>query len=224
MRILFFILTLGLFSCNSTENKQINIAVPPDPPEDNIISDTTKVTKKNMYDMNHHKQGTWDIKKNGKIKGFETYKNDTLDGPYREWINYPGQIITGQYKMWLQHGLQKHFENDSVLVMITKYNLGEKLWTGFLGNAGYPRPPKDFHIHRDSLLVECPYSNDTLWYRGPFINKKPVGVHKMFYPNGNPRFEYNYKTERIKAFDKEGKFIKEVKDDYSPDPTHQHDR
>jgi antitoxin component YwqK of YwqJK toxin-antitoxin module len=214
MRTLLFILTLGLFSCNSTEKKQVN-AASTDLSKDTIISDTTTVFKKNMYDINHYKQGQWDIKKNGKIKGYETFKNDTLDGPYREWINYPGQIVTGQYKMGLQHGLQKHFENDSQVVMISNFNMGKILWTGFLGNAGYPKPPKGFHIHKDSILVECPYSNDTIWYRGVFINKKPVGIHKMFYPNGKPRFEYNYSNEKIKVFDKNGTFIKEVKDDYS---------
>lgn len=43
---------------------------------------------------------------------------------------------------------------------------------------------------------------------GLFLKKQPVGLHRMYYPNGNIKFEYDYSTGIIGEFDETGKLIK----------------
>lgn len=170
-------------------------------------------TKKNSYDADHLKQGEWDIVINKKIKGYQTFKNDTLHGPSRQWINYPDQIMTQEFHKGIEHGLRKYFEGKS-LTMVVKFDMGKQLWTAFPSvDAQFPKPVKGGSVSLDSAYIECPYSNDTIWYRGLYLKHKPVGIHKMYYPNGKPRFEYNYSTSKIKTFDSTGGLISDKKDD-----------
>jgi antitoxin component YwqK of YwqJK toxin-antitoxin module len=209
----FFIFIFALFSCGDTvENNENNL--PSICPSVNVLVDKNTEIQKNILDSNNQKQGVWDIVKNNKIQGFQTYKNDTLNGPYRKSpTNYPGQIEIGNFLSGLENGPIKYYEKDTQLSSVINFRLGKKLWMGFLGNSSYPKPPKGFLIFVDSIFVECPYSNDTIWYKGLFLNKKPVGIHKMFYENGHLKFEYNYSNKKIKVFDRSGKLMKEVIDD-----------
>jgi len=214
MNSVHLILILFLFvSCdrNNSSNKK-NIA------SHSIKSDRIKhqlainSNNINQRDKNNLKQGTWQVIKNGKIKGFETYKNDTLNGIYSYWLNYPGQYHTGNYSNGKKNGFLKIYE-DSSLTAIVKYNKGTQEYMGFLGDSQYPKPIKGFGMTLDSILVNCPYDNDTIWYSGLFLHKKPVGIHKTYFPNGQLKFEYDYQTLKIKAFDKNGKLIYTKKDD-----------
>ena len=164
------------------------------------------VYQRNYRDTNGWKQGVWDIYKNGVLKGFETYSNDTLDGLAESWINYPGQRIRGSYEHGSKTGCWMHFENDSNLVMVVSYENDNAIWTGFpLADYNYPKPVKGFSIESDSVLIECPHANNVIWYRGLFLKKKPVGLHRMYYPNGNIKFECDYSTGRTKQFDVNGR-------------------
>ena len=174
----------------------------------------TPSTVKNKKDKQGRKQGVWDVKQNGYLKGYETYLNDTLHGKFNHWINYEGQIIKGQYTHGLEDGLWKSYENKTDLVMVVKYKQGKELWMGFpLADTAYSTPMKGFAVYSDSILIECPYDNGKIWYRGLYINKKPVGIHYMYYPNGKLRYEHDYATARIKVYDKNGKFLLEKDDD-----------
>jgi hypothetical protein len=164
------------------------------------------VFQRNYRDSAGWKQGVWDIYENSVLKGFETYSNDTLDGLSECWRNNPGQRIHGSYKDGSKTGCWMHFENDSNLVMVVNYQEGTHLWTGFpLADYNYPKPVKGFSIESDSILIECPHANGMIWYRGLFLKKKPVGLHKMYYPNGNIKFEHDYSTGIIREFDVNGR-------------------
>lgn len=169
----------------------------------------TSSTVKNKKDKQGRKQGVWDFKQNGYIKGYETYLNDTLHGKFNQWINGPEQIATGQYIHGLKDGLWKWYDKTELL-MVVKYELGKELWSGYpLADTAYSTPIKGFGLNSDSILIECPYSNGKIWYRGLYINKKPVGIHYIYYPNGKLRFEHDYATARVKVYDKNGKFLLE---------------
>lgn len=169
-----------------------------------VFSDTLR---KNILDHNNLKQGSWDFVENGVVKGFQTFRNDTLHGPSRYWINYPGQIMEHEFYRGKEHGLRKHIDERG-LFMVVKLEMGKVIWTAFpLADSNYPKPVKGMTVSEDSVYVECPYANDTIWYRGLFLNSKPAGVHKMYYPNGKPRFEYDYTASKIKTFDSTGVLI-----------------
>ena len=206
MKLFLFILSVILFSCNAPENNIPTIIV-----KDTFFEKKIEYNSRNVYDVNHLKQGVWDIKKNGKIKGFQTYKNDTLHGEYSEWFHYPGQYQTGYYYKGNKDRLLKIFD-DSFLTAIVKFDKGKQIWMGFTIDSLYPKPIKGFGMVYDSVYVECPFANDTIWYKGLFLHKKPVGIHKVYFRNGKPRFEYNYSTLQIKTFDTLGKFKSEKKD------------
>jgi hypothetical protein len=211
MRTLILISTLWLAACNSVDNKSVADIKP------QIVKDSTfkkaDSAQKNFYDANHLKQGIWDFVENKKIKGYQTFKNDTLHGPSRHWINYPEQIIAQEYYKGIEHGLRKYFDEKS-LTMVVKFDMGKQLWSAFPSvDARFPKPVKGGHAALDSVYIECPYANDTIWYRGLYLKHKPVGIHKMYFPNGRPRFEYNYSNSKIKTFDSTGKLISDKKDD-----------
>lgn len=211
MRTLILILTLWLVACNSADNKPIADIKP------QVVKDSTfkkaDSAQRNFYDANHLKQGVWDFIENKKIKGYQTFKNDTLHGPSRHWNNYPEQIITQEFYKGIEHGLRKYFDEKS-LTMVVKFSMGKQLWTAFPSvDARFPKPVKGGHVALDSVYIECPYANDTIWYRGLYLNHKPVGIHKMYFPNGRPRFEYNYSTLKIRTFDSSGKLVSDKKDD-----------
>jgi hypothetical protein len=94
------------------------------------------------------------------------------------------------------------------------------VWHGYpAADNEYHTPIKGFIIEtdRDSVLVKCPYANDTIWYVGLYVHKKPVGIHRMYYENGKPKFEHDYLTSKIKVYDITGKLIKEKMDDIGRD-------
>jgi antitoxin component YwqK of YwqJK toxin-antitoxin module len=207
----FLITMLGLVSCNSVDKKPV-ADIKPQITKDTVILKADS-SRRNSYDANHLKQGVWDIIMNKKIKGYQTFKNDTLHGPSRQWINYPEQIITKEFYKGVEHGLRKEFEGKR-LDMVVKYRMGKQLWAAYPSvDAQFPKPVKGGGAGLDSIYIECPYENDTIWYRGLYLKHKPVGIHKMYFPNGKPRFEYNYSTLKIKTFDSTGKLISDKKDD-----------
>jgi antitoxin component YwqK of YwqJK toxin-antitoxin module len=218
MRTLILISTLWLVACNSVDNKP-GSDIKPQIVKDSVLKKVDSA-QRNFYDANHLKQGVWDLVVNNKIKGYQTFKNDTLHGPSRQWINYPEQIMTQEFYKGVEHGFRKYYEGKS-LNMVVKYDMGKDLWAAFPSvDAQFPKPIKGMTVNRDSVYIECKYANDTIWYKGLFLKNKViskkeigVGIHKMYFPNGRPRFEYNYSTLKIKTFDSTGKLISDKKDD-----------
>lgn len=218
MKLILFCVAFMILGCNSnnpveakpfTNNDNSKVDHSQSGSTDTINhSYHSEVVQRNYRDQNGLKQGIWDFKENGHLKGFETYTNDTLDGAFRHWINYPGGIYEGSYKKGLKNGICKTYENDTILVMVHKYRQGESLWAGYPSvDNHFDAPVKGFDIESDSVLIECPYSNDTIWYKGVFIKKEPVGIHRMYYPNGRLKFVHNYNTGKVKAYNSQGKLI-----------------
>jgi hypothetical protein len=98
MRPILILLSILLLACNSNHPSNDIISI-----KDSSISkkDTLNLVSqnelKNQKDSNGWKQGVWGHKERGHITGYETYTNDTLNGKFRYWINYPDQIVEGQY-------------------------------------------------------------------------------------------------------------------------------
>lgn len=175
----------------------------------NVEAEAPKL--KNQKDSKGLKQGIWNILENNKLMGIETYLNDTLNGPYKYGDKRNSMI--GQYKKGLRDGLWKWYDYDTILLMVVKYELGKEIWSAYpLADTAFHTPMKGFGIYSDSVLIQCPYANGKIWYNRLFINKKPIGTHLMYYPNGKLKFEHNYETAKIKVFDKHGKLIT-IKDD-----------
>jgi hypothetical protein len=222
MKYYICITILILFGCNSNTLKQnkinSNIFTVKDTLSLSALSDTIPITKsnilqKNQRDKQGRKQGLWEIKQKY-VKGFETYTNDTLNGAFKRLENY--YIFEGQYKKGLKEGLWKwkEYEIDTTLIMVVLYKDGKDIWMGFpLADSDFHSPVKGFNVYVDSIFIRCPYFNNTIWYEGLFMNRKPVGIHKMYYSNGKIKFEHNYATARIKVYDKNGRFVEEKDDD-----------
>jgi hypothetical protein len=227
MRNLVCLFVLVVFGCNApvTEEKSTTIPDSVNAAKSNLPVlglDTISVQQgqapKNQKDKEGRKQGVWDYYERGVLAGYETYEHGVLDGPRKAWVNSPAQMLIGQYVKGLKAGLWKHVDNDTNLVMVISYKSGEEIWWGFpYADHNYHSPIKGFNIKSDSVLVQCPYENDTTWYEGLFINKRPVGIHKMYHPNGKLKFEHNYITGKIKLYDTDGKFQREITEDVAYD-------
>ena len=75
-------------------------------------------------------------------------------------------------------------------------------------------PVKSFIIESDSVYLKCPFGNDIVWYEGLVINQEPVGIHKMYYSNGELQFEVDYNLKTVKEFDSIGTLLSEKKEKY----------
>jgi len=215
MRHLVCILTFFFIACNSNtpvENVPSNIGTVQALTDDTLTAqnNTTIEAKKNCTDGNGLKQGIWDFIEKGQVKGFVTYKNNKLHGLSRHWINYPEQIVEGNYINGIKIGLWKHYYDSKNLMLVKEYKNDTILWIGFpAADKEFHTPVKGFSIYTDSIVIQCPHLNGTTWYKGLFINKKPIGIHYMYYPNGKIRFEHNYSTNTIKIYDLTGKLTEE---------------
>ncbi|CAN5308209.1 hypothetical protein BH09BAC5_BH09BAC5_15360 [soil metagenome] len=219
MKYFIVLLILGIWGCDENPSPVVNMIS-----RDSAISnannkvdtiDSTNITDKgeveilNSKDAKGRRQGKWDHYWNGNITGFDTYKDNKLDGPYSYWTASPGQMNEGQYKKGLRVGLQRYYYKNGEYKGVIAFDNDSILWYGFpTADMYYDEPIKGFGIYSDSIFVECPYRNGTIWYKGLFVNKKPTGIHKMYYPNGNIRFLRDYNTQIVSVFDSTGKFIR----------------
>ncbi|CAN5442390.1 hypothetical protein BH10BAC1_BH10BAC1_17610 [soil metagenome] len=183
-----------------------------------ILTDSSSIQKdtiplKNQKDKNGRKQGLWDYYDRGIVKGFQTYKNDILNGPFKYWINNEEQMTVGNYMNGKREGYIKgyYLYSKRELSIVTFYKNDTQLWYGFPHAEEYYFPVKQFTINSDSVYIKCPYENDVIWYEGLVVKKKPVGIHKMYFPNGKLKFEVNWALKTVREFDSTGTFKSEKK-------------
>jgi|GEM_PF-2109862 len=221
-----FLLVLLLLSCTAPEQQ---LAEENDQPAQagNSIPKAEQVVKpsavnstpansggidKNYTDDKGLRQGKFDLYEDDKLLGFETYKNDKLNGPFEKYRN-ASTLVTGTYTDGKLDGYWKLRERN-LLRMVVFYSMGEEIWSGFpLTDRNRYKATKGFGIcTEDTVMVECPHTNNKLWYSGLFINKKAVGIHKIYYPTGTIQFVCDYTRHNVQSFYENGKLKEEWTD------------
>ncbi len=194
--VIFLILIFVFVSCtnHNSESKQEGI-ITKIPNQDSIIIKPYKIDYSdsiNYTDENGLRQGKWIDMWEGKVAGIKTYINDTLNGCF-----FRGVIEEKNYSM------------------LSYFNMGECIWSAFGYDHQLLFPTKGFTLSKDTVLIQAPYYNGQLWYEGKFIkigNKRKyhcsvlhngVGIHKVYYENGNLRAEINYDNITLKLYPNE---------------------
>ena len=165
-------------------------------PEDNASKNRIKL---NYTDSNGLKQGEWITNGyKGKVVKIETFHNDTLNG---YWFNWDGMQEDGYYVKGKKHGFFRVYYGDKSeqKVMQLKFLQNDKImW--FACPAADSRsaiPQKGFHTELDSVLIEAPHYNHSIWYRGLFINNSPVGKHYICDTNERLLATTNYTDSTV---------------------------
>lgn len=214
MKYLIIILSIVLLSCSEqpssrpiVQKTSVKKVVEADTlPVDSASKDSASKasTKLNYIDSNGLKQGKWITKGyKEKVVKIETFHNDTLNG---YWFNWDGMQEDGYYVKGKKHGFFRVYYGDKSEqnVMQLRFLQNDKvIW--FAHPAADSRsaiPHKGFHTELDSILIEAPHYNDSIWYRGLFINNTPVGEHYVYDKNERLLSITNY-TDSTVLFTKE---------------------
>ena len=217
-------LFLFLFGCGNPQTESEKIIIPGSTAakidSSKIIAE--EIPDTNYTDKNGLKQGKWITYNKGRLCDIKTYKNDTLNGYFKE--NPSGGCIyeqtyftEGNYLNGKLDGYIKTFnERSKEPKFLDYYENGERVWLMF--------PSADIEIMSDKLIkgiiisenfdrvyVKAPYNNGNIWYEGEFITPHlKIGVHKIYFPSGKLKFEIDYDNHTSKEFTEEGKLL-EVK-------------
>lgn len=165
----------------------------------------------NYTDNQGLRQGVWEERgwKN-KLISRVFYIDDIENGPY---IISDGYYKVGNYNQGKKHGVERWTytlevpDNDLVVLMFDNDSI---LWQAHpAADAGQLIPTKGIRLFNDSVLVNIPFSNGVIWYKGLYINKQPKGIHKIFYPNGELQGWVNYELLQAESFDSLGNFVRQ---------------
>lgn len=170
----------------------------------------------NASDAQGRKQGLWKQMLNGKVWKLEQYKNDQLNGKCLEY-QADGTVFETSYKNGVKQGLQLHYAPDStVAIYVRYYTNNESQW------MVYPNllhrffvPVKGILIDVDSAYLRVPYNNGSLMYEGAVVHREhgrgqPVGIHKIYYPDGSLKCLLNYPIDSLTTFTPSGEEVEKA--------------
>jgi antitoxin component YwqK of YwqJK toxin-antitoxin module len=200
------ILILILFSCKESTNSSLDSSKVRIPADDSLGKDSTIHTQKqlqkdsiNITDSNDLKQGKWITKgyKNKVVK-IETYKNDTLNG---YWFNWEGMQEDGKYLNGKKDGYFRVYYGDKSkqeVMHLKRYQKDSLIWSACpAADSKSAIPLKGFDTNMDSILIQAPYVNGELWYKGLFIANKAKGIHSIFDRKGRLLARTNYADSTV---------------------------
>ncbi len=153
----------------------------------------------NYVDPNGLKQGKWITRgyKNKIIK-IETFENDTLNG---YWFNWDGMQEVGSYKGGKKNGFFRvHYEDrfSKNILQLKLYRDDSLLWSACpAADSRSAVPHKGFHTELDSIFIEAPHYNHSLWYKGLFLHASPVGKHYIYDINERLLATTNYTDSTV---------------------------
>ena len=187
----------------TTNNKKITTA-------DTI----TKPPQINYKDSNGLKQGIWITSNKQKDKILQTYRNDTLNGYFSE--GKYGWRHEGFYKNGKVNGIVRTYCGAKVQY-IGAYINGNTLWSVCFQDL--LMPVKGFQLKNDTTIyLIAPYPSGKTWYEGEFISTKtykskalnhyetfPLGIHKIYFTNGQLKGIVDYTKKSIIEYDSSGK-------------------
>jgi antitoxin component YwqK of YwqJK toxin-antitoxin module len=219
--IKFIILPLILISCENNYSEPI---IPESNIEGEIISvnekEPSKVKdssitineiKEELLNTNQLKQGEI-IKRNhqGKIKSIENYKNDTLNGYFFKW---EGMQRDGFYKMGKKDGFFRTYygkKEEGNVMLVSFFRNDTLMWNACpASDEQYIYNPKGFHSPFDSIYIEVPRPDGTIWYEGLFIKNQETGKHKINNKNGELYAIADYEKNLVYFADKDTVSLKE---------------
>ena len=220
-QIFFFLL---LFGCGNPQTEYEKIITPNSTAAkiDSSKIIVEEIPDSNYRDKNGLKQGKWITYNKGKLCDIKTYRNDTLNGYFKE--NPSGGCILeqayfkiGNYLDGKLNGYIKTFDKFSKEPKFLEYyENGTRVWLMF--------PSADIEIMDYKLIkgiiiseifysvyVKAPYNNENIWYEGKVIKPNTrIGTHNIYFQSGKLKFEVNYSKQTIKQFTEEGKLLKDT--------------
>ena len=159
----------------------------------------------NCFDSNGWKQGRhitknkWDITLED-----ATYVNDTIVGYFSYW---DGMRKDGFYENGKKNG-NWNWYSDGTILLITHYENDSIIWHApYIANKEAVIPHKDFSPVANKFYMKAPHPNGNLWYEGLYVNKKPVGIHKVYFENGKQKGLIDYSKLFFEEYDTDGKII-----------------
>lgn len=172
----------------------------------------------NYTDSKGLKQGKWIEEYKGEIVKIENYVNDTLHGYWastggcwrKERFYYKGLMDSVQVTYY-------DYTSNNILGF-WKYDKGKYIWGAcYAANVEYLIPPKRFFVENDSTWIIVNHPNGNHWYKGFFRKERisrdsihfglmtfPVGIHHIYFKNGNLKGIVDYDKEEIEEYDIDG--------------------
>jgi antitoxin component YwqK of YwqJK toxin-antitoxin module len=181
---------------------------------DNIVNDSNeKINPKriNYTDENGLKQGRWEeIGWKNRVVGMQTYVNDTLHGP---WLSTHGITTSGFYENGKKQGYERqyyHNDADSNTLAVGYYVDDIGLWFSHpTADHGLLKPVKGMNVQVDSVYVKAPFHDGSLWYEGLFLRDEAIGIHKVYYPNGELQGLVDYGEASFVEYDSLGNLLRQ---------------
>jgi antitoxin component YwqK of YwqJK toxin-antitoxin module len=88
--------------------------------------------------------------------------------------------------------------SNQVVAHLQLYKKDSLIWSAFpAADSESTFPVKGFTAYSDSVLVQAPYVNGELWYKGLFVEYEPKGIHSIFDRNGKLLARTNYADSTV---------------------------
>lgn len=140
----------------------------------------------------------------GDTIGYQCYKNGIKHGPYFSMLNkrsiMDGNVVPdGMYDNGHKDGFFYRYRNIDDLHYVAYYEDNQLIWADhYFQMELYPKYP--FALKRKHFYVDVKHPNGVTWFKGEYRNKKPHGVHKYYYTDGNKRGEIDYSSNEVREF------------------------
>mgnify|MGYP000706120236 CR=1 FL=1 len=171
----------------------------------------------NFTDSDGLKQGIWITKgwKNS-ISSFETFVNDTLHGYWNDRSS--GLHQQGYYEHGKKNGYFWRLRTSIDLRKKSKYytNIYQEffykndslLWAmSPETDMGSLIPIRGLTSTLDSVYAIATYLDGSIWYEGACVNNEWIGLHKIYFPNGELHGTVDHDKDLVIEYDSLGNFI-----------------
>lgn len=217
LMIIFLFSSISMTGCHCSQEKKA-IEIDADTTDRLTYNKPLVVDGENYTDPQGRKQGLWIkslIMKNDTIINKHTYRNDTLNGSFAEGGRYSrieGYYKNGQFDS-VFYCISDNKEVSRNYQMVQYFSNGIIQWAAFGYDQHLIFPEKGFSFWVDNVYIRVPYYNGKLWYEGEFsivdrsLKTKctdrhvGVGIHKVYYENGDIHALIDYDKLTVKLYD-----------------------